>query len=250
VIDLLIAIFQPLLKISHLPPPVPHGAADVRCFKASPRYLSYRYLVTALGLVPVIVPCLLVNGALWFATTKTPVPRWVALLVTVVYGGAVLLSAALAFVSARLDYEFHCYVSTDKSLRIRQGIWEQVEATLTYANVQNVRVVQGPLERFFGFASVVVETAGGSAKPAQGKLPRGTVRGIEHAAELRDQIMAKMRASRSTGLGDPDDHHDGSAGHLEPHGRSAELLREIRDEARGLAADLRGLSPSPRTPRP
>jgi len=236
VIELLVAVLGPLLKVSPAPPPVPQGATGVRVFRASDRYLSYRYLLTLLSFLPVFLPVLIAFGALYVAERRGEVPAWVALGLPAAYGAAALFFLALAIVGARLDYEFHCYVATDRSLRIRQGVWEQIEATLTYANVQNVRVIQGPLERFFGIASVVVETAGGAKKREGQEMPRGLIRGIEDAAALRDRIMEKMRASRSAGLGDPDDPERA------PHAEGAlpaGLLREIRDEARGLAEDLR-----------
>lgn len=234
-IRLLLALLGPLLKVAPRPPSVPEGALDVKVFRASPRYLSYLYLATSLGLVPVVFPWLVASVALWLASTGGEVPRSVFLAIAVGYGSAIFLSAALAFVSARLDYELHVYVTTDRCLRIRRGIWEQVEATLTYANVQNVRVTQGPLERLLGIASVVVDTAGGGGRQKQMKDHRGVIRGIENAEELRDQVMARMRASRSAGLGDPDDHGDDAAA----DGLSIARLTEIREEALALAKDLR-----------
>jgi len=234
VIELLVGLLGPLLKVSAAAPPVPHGATGVRVFLASPRYLSYRYLLTVLSFAPLSLPLLFMIVAFAAITTREPIPTWVAVGLPALYGAGVLFFLALAVVSVRLDYQFHCYVATDRSLRIRQGIWEQVEATLTYANVQNVRVIQGPLERFFGIASVVVETAGGAKQQAGQQEPRGTLRGIENAEALRDRIMERMKASKSAGLGDPDDHEHG-------HGPAlpVEVLREIRDEARALAAEVR-----------
>ena len=229
-----VALFGPLLKITGAPPPVPRGSTGVRVFLASPRYLSYRYLLTVLAFLPAWSPLPLMLAAFAVASRKHDVPVWLGVGIPAAYALVVLCFLVLALVSARLDYDFHCYVGTDRSLRIRRGIWEQVEATLTYANVQNVRVIQGPLERFFGIASVVVETAGGTARQAGQQEPRGMIRGIENANDLRDRIMDRMRASKSAGLGDPDDHEHG---HAEAH-LPIELLREIRDEARGLAADL------------
>lgn len=232
-IELLVAILGPLLKVSPAPPPVPHGATGVRVFLASPRYLSYRYLLTFLAFLPALPPIAAVTLVLHVASKRTEVPAWIAFGVPAFYL-TVLFFFALALVSVRLDYEFHCYVATDRAIRIRQGIWEQVEATLTYANVQNVRVIQGPLERLFDIASVVVETAGGGGKQPGSQQPRGLIRGITNASDLRDRIMQQMRASKSAGLGDPDDHEHGHAPAL-----PVDLLRAIRDEARGLADDLK-----------
>lgn len=235
-INLLVAILGPILKVAPAPPPVPEGATGVRVFRASDRYLSYRYALTTLATLPVLLPALIIAVAVPIASKyEGKIPLWLAIVLPGLYLSVVLFFVALAFVATRLDYEFHCYVTTDRSMRIRQGIMEQVEATLTYANVQNVRVEQGPLERFFGIASVIVDTAGGASKAGDQQRARGVVRGIEDAASLRDQIMEKMRASKSSGLGDPDDHHD-----HEPSGDHLDLslLREVRDEARALAKAL------------
>ena len=68
-----------------------------------------------------------------------------------------------------LRFDTTWYVMTERSLRIRRGIWVIREMTITFENVQNVKVQQGPLQRFFGISSLVVETAGGgSAEPGKG----------------------------------------------------------------------------------
>jgi membrane protein YdbS with pleckstrin-like domain len=240
VIELLVALLGPILKVTPAPPPVPEGATGVAVFRSSERYLSYRFLLAWLSMLPVYLPVIAVAAGLGAAVHKGELPLWVAIVFPGLYFVVVTFFVALSLVSIRLDYEFHCYVVTDRALRIRQGIWDQVEATLTFANVQNVRVVQGPLERYFGIASVVVDTAGGAAKTGEQKTPRGLIRGIENAGELRDRIMDRMKASRSAGLGDPDDPEHG---HGDPARLPLDLLREIRDEARGLAADVaRGVS--------
>src|SRR5258708_3086649 len=76
---------------------------------------------------------------------------------------------ALWYAIVRLDYEFRWYVVTDRSLRIRQGIVTFEETTLTFANVQNAEILQGPIERAFGFANVLVETAGGGGPAVKGQ---------------------------------------------------------------------------------
>ena len=65
-----------------------------------------------------------------------------------------------------LRYDTTWYVLTNRSLRIRRGIWMIHETTITYENVQNVSVNQGPLQRIFGIADVLVQTAGGGGECA------------------------------------------------------------------------------------
>jgi uncharacterized membrane protein YdbT with pleckstrin-like domain len=69
----------------------------------------------------------------------------------------------IAYVGLHLRYDTTWYVFTDRSLRIRRGIWVIHETTITFENVQNVAVAQGPVQRYFGIADVIVQTAGGGA---------------------------------------------------------------------------------------
>ena len=66
-----------------------------------------------------------------------------------------------AYVGIHLRYDTTWYVLTDRSLRIRRGIMTIHETTISFENVQNVEVTQGPLQRYFGIADVLVTTAGG-----------------------------------------------------------------------------------------
>ena len=113
--------------------------------------------------------------------------------------------AATLYVTMRLDYEMRWYVITDRSLLIREGVWNVREITLTFANAQNVRVTQGPLERFFGFSNVEIETAGGGSGGEAGSSHRARLRGLANPHEVRGVILNVMRRHRTAGLGDPDD---------------------------------------------
>ena len=50
------------------------------------------------------------------------------------------------------------------------------ETTISFENVQNVEVRQGPLQRYFGIADVVVQTAGGGARHSKGESARRSAR--------------------------------------------------------------------------
>ena len=120
----------------------------------------------------------------------------------------VLLALCIvAYAAIHLRYDTTWYVLTHRSLRIRRGIWVIQETTITFENVQNVSVESGPLERWFGIANVIVDTAGGSQeKSSHGKpkenFHRGIIEGIDHPDEIRDLILNRLRQSRSSGLGD------------------------------------------------
>lgn len=162
---------------------------------------------------------------------------WVGLLILPVGVLAFAAIGSLALMAVYLRYDTTWYVMTDRSLRIRRGIWVIHEMTITFENVQNVKLHSGPVQRAFGFSNLVVETAGGGAGEKQKHgfaiANKGVIEGIANAEALRDRILARLQASRGAGLGDEDDEagpraSPWSAAHLD-------ALRSIRDEARRLS---------------
>jgi uncharacterized membrane protein YdbT with pleckstrin-like domain len=134
-------------------------------------------------------------------------------------------------VAIHLRYDTTWYVLTERSMRLRRGIWMTSEVTITFENVQNVRVRSGPVQRHFGIADVVVETAGGGKRDEYGRttLSHGVIEGVANAEEIRDLVMSRVRASRTTGLGD--EREPARAGWSSAH---VAALREIRDEVAAL----------------
>lgn len=123
-----------------------------------------------------------------------------------------LVQIPLTFAIRRLDYEMRWYVVTDRSLRIRTGVWNVQELTMSFANLQQVEVSQGPLQGFLGLADVRVQSAGGGsgeghAHGQRDSLHTAMFHSVENATEIRDLILVRLRLFRATGLGDPDEQH-------------------------------------------
>lgn len=121
-----------------------------------------------------------------------------------------LAQLPLTFALLRLDYELRWYIVTDRSLRIRQGIWRVQESTMSFANLQQVAVTQGPVQRWLKLADVRVQSAGGgsgqeTSRGHRENLHAGIFHGVDNASEIRDLILDRLRLFRATGLGDPDD---------------------------------------------
>ncbi len=127
--------------------------------------------------------------------------------------GAILVFVVqlpFSYAAVRLEYEQHWYIVTDRSLRIRHGLVSMLESTMSFANVQQVVVHQGPLQRVLGIADVRVQSAGGAGEQHDGKkhgesLHTGIFRGVANATEIRDLILERLRLFRETGLGDFDE---------------------------------------------
>ena len=120
-----------------------------------------------------------------------------------------LLQIPITYAVRRLDYEMRWYMVTDRSLRLRHGIWKVAESTMSFANIQQVSVSQGPLQRFLGLADVKVNSAGGGTgqgtKLEADDMHTGLFHSVTNASEIRDLILERLRRYRATGLGDPDD---------------------------------------------
>jgi len=145
---------------------------------------------------------------------------WLAILIVLPVLGIILAIPALilavvpdifAYIALHLRYDTTWYVISDRSLRIRRGIWLIHETTITFENVQNITISQGPVQRYFGISDLIIDTAGGGGGGSHGSdgsgnslmnANRGIMAGLADAESIRNLMMQKLRAVRSTGLGD------------------------------------------------
>jgi membrane protein YdbS with pleckstrin-like domain len=194
----------------------------------------------------------------WLALLAIDIPitiGWLVLLVTAPFLGLLLAPVAwfiivapdiVAYIAIHLRYDTTWYIMTDRSLRLRRGIWIIREVTITFENVQNILVRQGPVQRWFGISDLVALTAGGGMvgkKGESGQIERAGHRGliegtsVAKAVELRERILQKLRISSTAGLGD-EAHCGGAGGELPPAtvwtAAHLEMLREVRDAVRAL----------------
>lgn len=138
------------------------------------------------------------------------------------------LSLPITYFKQRLDYEMRWYIVTDRSLRIRSGIWSTQELTMTFANVQNIRVRAGPLQRLLGLADLEVDSAGGgeAASSGGGHTHSAKFAGVDNAEMIRNLIVERLRQYRDAGLGDPDDRVRVKSANAEDAAKA--VLREVR----------------------
>jgi uncharacterized membrane protein YdbT with pleckstrin-like domain len=231
-----------LLKVPDAPPEEPAGTHEsVVVFRASPRYFTYLLIPMWVTIAGAAIGLIVADTALAAYLLKKNL-AWLSVLLWVL-GAAVVAAKALVFyVTTRLNYELRWYIVTDRSLRIREGVWLLREVTLTFANVQNLNITQGPVQRFFGISDLIVETAGGGTGRGHGAEAmtmghHGVLRGIENAHEVREKIQTLLRAYKAAGLGDPEERRLPAADRAAPPALS-QALREVRDEARRLRAAL------------
>jgi membrane protein YdbS with pleckstrin-like domain len=234
------AVLVRWFRVPQDPPTLPSAPGDrVDSFQPAPAFLNYLRFWFWLALIMsdagltigylAVAGALVVSGRSWVALSLLP------LAIVLIVGPDIPV-----FIGLHLRFDTTWYVMSEHSMRIRRGIWVIQETTITFENVQNVKLTQGPLQRHFGIANVMVDTAGGSSDRKQrgrATTHQGIIEGVtqEDAARLRDLILGKLRRSATAGLGD-DEHHQvvlatGAPAWLPEH---LALLRDIRDDLASL----------------
>jgi len=149
----------------------------------------------------------------------------------------------ITYALVRLEYESHWYIVTDRSLRIRSGIISVQESTMSFANVQQVTVSQGPVQRLLQIADVRVQSAGGGGnehdKNEHHSMHTGIFHSVDNATEIRDLVLERLRNFRAAGLGDPDDHRDGSTPSMSSPAPSSAEVRAAAHDLLQAARELR-----------
>lgn len=238
-------IWQVLVKwfvVPRQPPDLPARPGEtIQRFHPSPGFLRYLKLQFWIGLILLEVWFLIGWGAGFVINLR------LGLALTPVFLAVAVLPEVIAYVAIHLRYDSTWYVLSDRSLRIRRGIWTIHETTITFENVQDVTIHQGPLQRYFGIANVVVETAGGGGgKKGEGVgVPShtGLIEGVDDAARIRDLIMTRVRRSRAAGLGDEAHEHE-KASHPAAPGWTAEHVAVLREIREGLEKLREGRAPA------
>jgi len=213
-------------------PEVPQGSAgSVRVFRAGARY--YAWLVFQWAVVSGAVFLGLLAGSVPPVLAARTAPDWVRVLLMgslVVAWTAFGLGLIVTFLARRINFRMRWYIVTDRSLRIRSGVFAVRELTMTYRNIQEIRVTAGPLQHALGLATVEVHAAGGGGDGKHGGGGHvGKLEGLSNANEIRDLMVERLRQYRDSGLGDTP--HIESA--TEP-GFEAAAARAVLDEARAL----------------
>lgn len=114
------------------------------------------------------------------------------------------------------------YRFDDSGIAMQWGVLFRKEIYLTHRRIQDIHLTRNIVQRWFGLATVAVQTASGSATPEM------SIEGILEADSLRDYLYGKMRGARGddsspkgTEAADDDD--------------ALVLLTEIRDAMQKLA---------------
>lgn len=249
--------FRPILiKILRLPPepPAPFGEYEsVRVFRAAPNYFTYRLVLWGIGRT--VAFAMLVGGVIFSATAlrawfeNQPALLMIVAVLEIFAVISFFFYLGVSFLTLRLDYEMRWYKVTDRSLRIREGVMSVREMTMTFANIQNIKITQGPIQRLLGISDLMVQTAGGGGVVTSDSHEGGVLfnmhvgyfRGVDNAEEVLALMQERLRKQRTAGLGDSDDVEQDEGETEAPQSNLLDAARAMLEEARAmrLAAESR-----------
>lgn len=271
------AFFLRFLRLSERPEPPPGSEETLIAFRSSKKALAVDFVQWGLGQLAALSG-ILVSLAI-FGDWDLPVKikhiemlrqelgggdwgqiqfgtwvfdgRWVDLIhaIELFALGTFAIQLLVSGFLLKLAWELRWYMVSDESLRIREGLWSTHERTMTVANIQNLSIRQGPLQKLLGLADLEVHTAGGKhaeagqSGDASKNLHVGRFRAIEDAEALRDRIRRSLKRHRGLGLGGDGDEetHEEMEDAAPAVGTSvAAAASELLGEARALRSVLEG----------
>lgn len=132
------------------------------------------------------------------------------------------------------------YKFTAEGISMSWGILFRKETILNYARIQDIHLRSNIVERWLGLSRILVQTASGSASAEM------TLEGLKNFEAVRDFLYSKMRGVhevhhelRTSVTAPPAGTANLASGMGETAGTElAGVLREIRDELRGLRVEL------------
>jgi putative membrane protein len=117
------------------------------------------------------------------------------------------------------------YHFDEKGVSMSWGWLFQKQIYLTYRRIQDIHVTRNLLQRWFGLASVELQTAAGSSSAEM------TIEGILNPEPLRDYLYARMRGASEAMASNKSTESVG----LPAADEVLALLRKIRDHLRALS---------------
>jgi hypothetical protein len=126
------------------------------------------------------------------------------------------------------DQHLRWYVVTDRCLRVRGGILNVHEITTTFANIQEVRLSSGPLQKLLGLADVEVHSAGGGSGKGSSDSHVARFEGVDNAPKSATSFWS---ASANT----EKDHSSPSAFSEGSHAAAQAVLAEAKALRAALA---------------
>jgi len=163
-------------------------------FKPHPNLKKVYYIYLCLVLIPLLIST---SMPIWLSAMLEPglLAYWPYLTIPLLI--AILIVCFIAYWIGKY-YNSISYFLTKDEVIVERGVWWKMKHAVPYARVMSIDIVQGPISRKFGIATVDVHTAGytgstgGSSGPGSRRAEASLI-GIQNSTELRDHILGIVR---------------------------------------------------------
>jgi membrane protein YdbS with pleckstrin-like domain len=158
----------------------------------------------------------------------------------------IFIEVAISFIAIWMDYEMRWYALGPRILRIREGSLNLREITVSYANIQNIFISQGPIQKLLGIADIKIKTAGGGGRRqrvgSENSRERGVIhmheaclRGIENFEEIKKYLAEKIKKYQNPSFGALPDEIRFSSMPPAVRKEKVKIIEEIRKEFLSIA---------------
>lgn len=213
-------------------PKAPEGSPEsVMTFRAGRNFFYLQFFNWFMQILGVLAGVFVLYAFTWKYVQMAPVYVHYMVIAGEVLGLlGVGLASPFTFLAMKWQYELRWYIVTDRSLRIRRGVWDVEELTMTFANIQEIRIQAGPVRKLLGLADVEVHAAGGggAGKDGHQRSHKALFEGVDNANVIRDLLVERLRMYRESGLGEK------AARHVDSRVPLLNGLAAVRDQARLL----------------
>lgn len=124
-------------------------------------------------------------------------------ILAIIIGIPVLVLLILVGVWISLFYNTIIYRINSSEIVWRRGVWFKNTGIVPFNRITNIDIIQGPVSRYFGIASLKVQTAGYSGPNQRSSEIR--LDGIERFEDLREFIMKFVRGKKPVAVEAYDD---------------------------------------------
>jgi hypothetical protein len=143
---------------------------------------SYRKVLKVRALLSALLLCVPAIAAEAIIASKDLLPPGIAAC------AALAAASLLVILAPKRRFRAWQYLDTQDELHVRHGIWFRSHTIVPFGRVQHIDLAQGPLERRYEVATIVLHTAGTLSSAVS--LP-----GLDlaEAERMRDEIRGKIR---------------------------------------------------------
>ncbi len=154
---------------------------------------------------------------------------------------SLLTGPAFVIILPILLFRYHTlrYRFDEEGIHMSVGVLFRREMNLSYARIQDLHLQSGILQRWFGLANILVQTASGNA------MAEMVIEGFHESERIRDYLYSRMRGATEKVKAEanvaPTAALDSSASvDLSQSQVVVALLREIQTELHGVREQLEG----------